>query len=644
MTEQPTNYANDYLLELESKPPLMRTHRENEYLYYHFLHFPYFEHVIQSNNNLGDLMYRAIINCINFKSFQPGTPIYKINDPIVSMFILIEGEVNVYKKPKMYKKLKKPSTRKSINSFKLGIQNLLSATLEKQIDKTIKTGDTYGQSQFVFGKKHLCLVEAKTKCTIGEIARYDYMIIFQKTNFLERITAFNFLIQINAFKNIDNHRIIEVLYNKMKKVKYSKGDYIIKQGECFDRFCFVKRGRFKILKSYNTLMKTSVINTYLNDVDEIMEERFTTRRLFELKDEYVDKWKMELLIYEKGEIIGDVEYLYNQSKYLFSIQCDEDSSEIFELPINEFDKIANDEFKKVFNDNIKFKLKQIKMRIKNTKDNPMLKLHHQNKYNELFIHKINKIENKLTSNNNNSDDGNKKCNQITMQTNVKSKGRNKIDLYELVYENNKNKNNMKLRATSTTYNSKTMNKIECKPFVLVTQRPPPVIKSYTNEETIQTNCINERDFMSKRLKHKGVLVNNNNNNINENKRKFISILQYCPHLGEANKPKTASLMKLSSTNKNKNKVYKLQPITNNNTNNNTNTNRYIKEELTTLDKTKGNSRLLYESNKTNYSCCIEVNKQFFINNNTSILQKQNTLNDYFMNTSNTNVYSKTIPY
>ena len=87
-----------------------------------------------------------------------------------------------------------------------------------------------------------------------------------------------------------------------------------------------------------------------------------------------------------------------------------------------------------------------------------------------------------------------------------------------------------------------------------------------NEETIQTNCINERDFMSKRLKHKGVLVNNNNTN--ENKRKFISILQYCPHLGEANKPKTASLMKLSSTNKNKNKVYKLQPITNNNTNNN----------------------------------------------------------------------------
>ena len=632
MTEQTTNYANDYLLELESKPPLMRTHRENEYLYYHFLHFPYFEHVIQSNNNLGDLMYRAIINCINFKTFQPGTPIFKVNDPIISMFILIEGEVNVYKKPKVYKKLKKPTTRKSINSFKLGIQNLLSATLEKQIDKTLKTGDTYGQSQFIFGKKHLCLVEAKTKCTIGEIARYDYMIIFQKTNFLERITAFNFLIQINAFKNIDNHRIIEVLYNKMHKMKCSKGEYIIKQGECFDRFCFVKRGRFKILKSYNTLMKTSVINTYLNDVDEIMEERFTTRRLFELKDEYVDKWRMELLIYEKGEIIGDVEYLYNQSKYLFSIQCDEDSSEIFELPISEFNKIANAEFKKVFHDNISFKLNQIKMRIKNTKDNPMLKVHHKNKYNELFINKINKIENKLSFNSNsNNNDDNKKCNQTTLPGSTKTKGRNKIDLYELVYENNNNKRNMKL----TTYNSKTMNKIECKPFVLVNQ-PPPVIKSYNNEETIQTNCINEKDFMSKRLKHKGVLISNGNNT-SENKRKFISILQYCPHLGEVNQPKTASMLKLPSSNRNTNKVYKLQAITNNNNND-----QQIKEELTTLDKTKGGSRLLYENNKSNYSCCVEVNKQFFINNNTSILKKQNTLNELFMN--NSNVYSKTVPY
>jgi hypothetical protein len=53
-------------------------------------------------------------------------------------------------------------------------------------------------------------------------------------------------------------------------------------------------------------------------------------------------------------------------------------------------------------------------------------------------------------------------------------------------------------------------------------------------------------------------------------------------------------------------------------------------EVPTTHKTIASTRILNEhNNKSNYSNCLEVNKYFFINNNTSILKKKNELTEMF---------------
>jgi hypothetical protein len=50
------------------------------------------------------------------------------------------------------------------------------------------------------------------------------------------------------------------------------------------------------------------------------------------------------------------------------------------------------------------------------------------------------------------------------------------------------------------------------------------------------------------------------------------------------------------------------------------------------DKDKGKRSVVYENNKKNYSNCFEINKNFFLKNNTSILDKK--LNTIFMDLGN----------
>ena len=62
--------------------------------------------------------------------------------------------------------------------------------------------------------------------------------------------------------------------------------------------------------------------------------------------------------------------------------------------------------------------------------------------------------------------------------------------------------------------------------------------------------------------------------------------------------------------------------------NNTNIYNIIEGKEKYKNKDKGKRSVVYENNKKNYSNCFEINKNFFLKNNTSILDKQ--LNTIFM--------------
>ena len=90
---------NDRFIQLAKKTNLQRLPCDNDYLYFHFITFPYFANIIESNK-LGDLMYRYLIKVMNFRLVAPSNPIYKVNEMVTSMFILLEGTAVAYKPPK----------------------------------------------------------------------------------------------------------------------------------------------------------------------------------------------------------------------------------------------------------------------------------------------------------------------------------------------------------------------------------------------------------------------------------------------------------------------------------------------------------------------------------------------------------------
>ena len=95
-------------------------------------------------------MYRYLIKVMNFRLVAPSNPIYKVNEMVTSMFILLEGTAVAYKPPKKYTKKKK---EKGMSSFKMLFANILSSQIDKEVDYEINAGETYGIKELKTLKK-----------------------------------------------------------------------------------------------------------------------------------------------------------------------------------------------------------------------------------------------------------------------------------------------------------------------------------------------------------------------------------------------------------------------------------------------------------------------------------------------------------
>lgn len=581
---------NEKFLQISSKNALNRLTSENEYLYFHFLTFPYFANIIESNK-LGDLMYHSLIRVMNFRQIPPGNTIYRVGEMNTSMFILLEGKATVYKPPKHYERKKKEASQ-AMFSLKSGLSTLLSSQIDKKIDHQLNTGDTYGIPELKVLKKRQCLVEAKTYCFIAEISKLDYIMIFEKTNFLEKLNTLNFLYHVKAFKACNNNVVVENLYDSMRKIKLKKGDVVMNQGDIFKNMYVIVKGTFQIVfRSARKMINKFIHGAFDTVPSKEDEERFTNLRKFELLDEYEDMIEYKLVNYEKGEIIGDIEYKHEKDHCLFSVICDLDDSVILEISVKKFNLTVPEKFKNTFLEEIEWKVNYFKKRFEDikvvNKTNP--------KYQNVFKKEI---LTKLTKNPKLSQENDNESNYFIKVSNSRTASNTKKIIHQMITRNYHNTTTVD-RTEKTIYE--------------------PNYTYLNNTVNVQTNFLNDGSLSSRRYKRRPV---ESANPIKKNKREFIPILTYNPKLTDNSTAPVSTIntkrkifMKTTENfNKEINKTNNL--ITNNTTHNNI----ICKDK----SKEKNNQRLLFTKSKKDFAQCFEVNKGFFLKNNTSILNKQLT--------------------
>ena len=593
---------NENLLKIYQKGK--RNSIDNEKIYEEVKTFSFFQNILR-NNEYGDLICRSFIEKMRIKVLKYGDIIYRVHQSVSSIFLVLEGKVIIYKPPKKYKSKKNNTPNKRlrfIEKMKLAFQNFLSAQINRVPDYFIGKGKLYGIN-LLNDVKHKVLVESISNCVIGELYKSDYILIFEKTELLEKNDILNFLSNLKVFSDI-NKKFFKNLFKYIKKKKCKKEEIICERNKKFNKIFFIRRGSFEIflnnhIKIKNNYNLENFENKNKSSTNFLMTEqqKYTNADIFgnaklkyEINNYYDDIINYHLLEYGRGEIIGDLEYKYNFPHYLFNIKCVVENSLI--LSINLLDFLNRDLylFRLSFTQETERKIKYFKDRINEIKNVNKYRIDVQNKYKNIILNKIDKNKGeaiKLMESKEFNKQKFKRKKNLSLEINIekiqKNLNENKMKQKHRYYNFTNNYASVFLKNLSD--NNISNKKIDIEKFL-------PNIKKKRISSALTKN------IFKKDLKIKTRNFSNDNYDIK-------------------------SLINFNKTNEKNNKVVLI-----------TTYNDSIKKKVKNYDKIKINDQrvsLLKEHRKKNFSQTCEINKDFFINNNVTHLRKD--LNNIFMNFS-----------
>ena len=158
------------------------------------------------------------------------------------------------------------------------------------------------------------------------------------------------------------------LIRKMVISNFFFNDYVIKQNEPIDSFYIVKNGSFEV--NYNRITESQLgINLeYFIEYQNVIKERFSTNRKYEIDGKLKTKDKNKIFLFGKGEIFGDIEWYLNINKSLFNVICNESTGEIVTISRTDIENILN-KFIDNFKNQVKIKLNYFKNLLENIKKN-----------------------------------------------------------------------------------------------------------------------------------------------------------------------------------------------------------------------------------------------------------------------------------
>ena len=555
-------------------PEIKRTNIMNEQILFYIQTFDFFQNIIRKEI-YGNLMVWSITTHLKFKEYKKGELIWNINDTIKNMYIIIEGTVKIYKN--ILNKKNDKNKEKLISENNLYEHNIKNINSIKESYYEKKTGNQLGFNQLKNKlSKRLFKAEAKTKCILGLLSKTDYTLIFERTDVLEKTSILYFLENLNVLQKFIGTYFFENFLSFTTMKRYNSGDIIIHKGDPFRTFYIIRSGIFSLSLFSNRKSLPFLDLTIIRKDNNL---RFTTQRNFELKQSYIEEIEYKLFNLGPGEFFGDVEFNSNLSNYIFDVKCIVDKSEVFEMNMEKFKKEVPNFFLQEFKIESNKQLDLIKERIKEIKilqKKSMIKT--RNKYLDAFIENCPKTYNKCVIEHNNDPYINCYVKPI----------KNKFHIRDLKMSNIKiNLDNLHLKKKKKrpiSYSPLTHFNIKNQKRIFSPQIKKRIKGfNFSSDSSSSTNSSkNKLKLSSSRLFLKS--LSNYATSENEKKRSFS------PSMSEK---------KLINFPSDKNII-----------------NLPLKQDSLCYH------RIITEKYKSKFPKCIEINKQFYMQNNSKIIQKK----------------------
>ena len=616
-----TSSAHDILMYCISQQKEKRSREVNERLSFAYQNFPFFSQILSLSPKYGTLMINHIFNNLKIKIYHPGQIIWNLNEIVASMFIVLEGTVIINKSKKISNHQSRRHSHILINNINNinnnnnnNIKNINNEnnkmSSNKEINKNfikdekeieINIGNSLGE-EYLKKKIHKRsdIAIAKTLCIIGELSITNFYIIFEKTDVLEKTSINNFLLNLPLFKDVSFsfYEKFQKIYSK-KTIK--KGTYIIRKGSKFKNFYIIFSGTFLLSITTNKKFFKKFDLNALNLLEE-NKMHFTLDRNFEIKDYYNKKEKYEILKLTKGEMFGEIEYKLKMNEYFFDVKCLEEDAKVIEINVKEFDKILNKNFMENFFEEINKRIIIINNRINDIKNEKKKIQSEKNKYVNVILSRTNKkflldsnkkIKFKIK---------NKKFNLINSRNfNININNQKFLSKYNSTNDINSDNNFIKSYYYKSSSNINETNKKDNE--FKFNSYEKTTINTFSSPKTTSS----ERNIFRKKLNSKSNLFNNkNNDNYNNNYKTIFNSKHY-----RIIKDKFLNVEK---------KLQKIKSFSSSNRINTYNNILNIKNN-NNYDYMINKRKLLLETNKNFYPKTFEINKQFLLKNNTSVLTK-----------------------
>lgn len=139
-----------------------------------------------------------------------------------------------------------------------------------------------------------------------------------------------FFHSISVFSEFSRNAIERLKLNVFEK-KYFNGEIVVEQDQIIDQIYIVRSGSFQVTyRSKKNILNEFDLNYYTNITP--LDFRFTENCKHEIKGYKKTEENLKLFTVEKGQFIGDLEFIHKRDKSYFMVTSMQKDSVLISLP------------------------------------------------------------------------------------------------------------------------------------------------------------------------------------------------------------------------------------------------------------------------------------------------------------------------
>ena len=321
--------------------------------------FKFFKDIIMNFPDKCNSILTEITSELNIKKYDKKDVIFDNSIKTVNeIYIIFLGEIkvtNYYVSEEEYKDNENVNNELIIKKGEIFEKNIIMKKFG--INKKFNENGELSEDENCYFR-----IISKSKSFIGSLSDKNYFHILEKYNTKERLEKIYFLQKIDYLPNEDN--FIDRFQTLLIKKCFAKNSIICEQKEQLKLIYLIHSGLVRLSRVFNKKISCKLDHDVL--IGDLINERFSSSRMFELKGNYDEKEKLILVDIGEREIIGGIELCKNLNNYIFKVECLKDTV-LYGISINEFKNVLKIWNSKGFYDKINNQIYFLRNRLSNLK-------------------------------------------------------------------------------------------------------------------------------------------------------------------------------------------------------------------------------------------------------------------------------------